>query len=72
MNLDKKADSASYEWFYIRGCDVEIRLVLPSTDSRAVASSLCHRGDWRDNCNSWQIVKVGNTGNYVEGESSGA
>ena len=59
MNLDKKADSASHEWFYICCCDVEIRMVLSCTDSRAVASSLCHRGDRSDNCSSWQIVRVG-------------
>ena len=42
MNLDKKADTVSYEWFYICGCDVEICLVLSRTDSGAVASSLRH------------------------------
>jgi hypothetical protein len=65
--LDKKADSASYKWFYIRGCDVEIRLVLSSTDSRAVASSLCHREDWRDDRSGWQIANVGITDDNVEG-----
>jgi len=59
VNLDEEADSASHEWFYIRGCDVEICLVLSRTDSGAVASSLRHRGDWSDNCSSWQIVRVG-------------
>ena len=59
VNWDKKADSASYEWFYIRGCDVEVRLVLSRTDSDTVASSLRHRGDRSDNCSSWQIVRVG-------------
>ena len=58
MNLDKKADSASYEWFYIRGCDVEIGLVHSRTDSRAVSSSMWHRGDSSNNCSSWQIVRV--------------
>jgi len=57
--LDKKANSASHEWFYIRGCDVEIRLVLSHTDSGVVASSLRHRGNRSDNCSSWQIVRVG-------------
>jgi len=59
MNLDKKADSASYEWFYICSCDVEIDLVHSRTDSRAVSSSMCHRGYWSNNCSSCQIVRVG-------------
>jgi len=45
MNLVRKADWASYEWFYIRGCDVEIGLVDSRTDSHAVSSSVYHRGD---------------------------
>jgi len=59
MNLDKKANLASYEWFYIHGCDVEIDLVHSRTDSHAVSSSVCHRGDWSNNCSSWQIVRIG-------------
>jgi len=59
VNLDNKADSAAHEWFYIRGCDVEICLVLSRTDSGTVASSLCHRGNRSDNCSGWQIVRVG-------------
>ena len=58
MNLDKKDNSVSHEWFYIRACDVEICLVLSCTDSGVVASSLRHHGDWSDNCSSWQIVRI--------------
>jgi len=58
VNLDEEADSASHEWFYIRGCDVEICLVLSRTDSGAVASSLRHCGDRSDNCSSWQTVRI--------------
>jgi hypothetical protein len=42
-------------------------LVLSSTDSRAVASSLCHREDWRDDRSGWQIANVGITDDNVEG-----
>jgi hypothetical protein len=72
MDLDKKADSALLKWFYIRYCDIEIRLVLSSTDSCAVARSLCHREDWRDDRSGWQIANVGITNYNLEGESSGA
>jgi len=71
VNLDKKADLASHEWFYIHGCDVDICLVLSHTDSGADGSSLRHRGDWSDNCISWQIVRILVTmgkGNQVESE----